>query len=70
MPAVDLPLEEPPPVTPGPSSSAPVTPEDPTTFTPSLANVTPQSVLFRPLGSQTMIFKVEEGGGRYLVASY
>ena len=63
MPAVDLPLEEPPPVTPGPPSSAPVTPEDPTTFTPSLANVTPQSVLFGPLGSQTMIFKVEEGGG-------
>ena len=38
-------------------------PEDPTSFTPSLANVTPQSVLFGPLGSQTMIFKVEEGGG-------
>ena len=62
MPAVDLTLEKPPPVTPGTSTSAPVTSEDPTTLTPSLANVTTQSVLFRPLRSQTMIFKFEEGG--------
>ena len=62
MPAVDLTFEGPPPVIPGPSTAAPVTSEDPTTLTPSLANVTTQSVLFRPLRSQTMILKFEEGG--------
>ena len=70
MPAVDLTLEKPPPVTPGTSTSAPVTSEDPTTLTPSLANVTTQSVLFRPLRSQTMIFKFEEGGGGEITGSF
>ena len=37
---------------------------------PSLDNVTTQSILFRPLGSQVMIFKEEEGGKSQGVSSW
>ena len=61
MPTLDTlataPSSAPAPTPPSPAESS----EDPPI--PSLDNVTTQSVLFRPLGSQAMIFKVEERGG-------
>ena len=60
MPTLDTlataPSSAPAPTLPSPAESS----EDPPI--PALDNVTTQSVLFRPLGSQALIFKLEEGG--------
>ena len=60
MPSLDA-LTAPSPAFPDPAPlPASTSAEEP--FTPSLDNVTTQSILFRPLGLQAMIFNEEEGG--------
>ena len=65
MPAIEAVSEAPPPVAPvvpGPPSAEPAAAKDITLLVPSSENVTPQSILYRPLGSQAMIFREKEGG--------
>ena len=72
MPAIEAVSEAPPPVAPvvpGPPSAEPAAAKDITLLVPSSENVTPQSILYRPLGSQAMIFREEEGGGKSRAAS-